>query len=687
MKKIFLFLLLVLVAGSVSAQVADSTATDTVVMDTAAAPGSAAGTEPAREKPGDGSTEETNVEEGDEGNEALRRLRAMREEKEMLTEKLEDAVAYPLNLETENLSSFQVLDSIAENNRFIFTGEDHRVEKLNTVLETKMMKYLNTKGYNYYLMEAGWASAWMVNRYILTGDSAAEQILSTYYSRNFFNMFKGLKEHNDTLPEERKIHAVGLDIERDAPLALRTLMLMLPDKQAPDSLEMFVESLKILASIHVQQAIDFRENDSDDGDMFDFGGYEFEFNYDDDVEAPKYFYFNMVTTIQDLTRRFREKESEFKEYLGPGYTEFERVIKEMENWLIWIGYEQAELPQSWVYREQYMESNFRKFFKDKPEAKGFGQFGRCHITRVTKVGDCGFAFFSSLNKRIITKMPELENQVASIGIFYGGLVSSNRIQDNGNIETLIDQTEKGTATLYMDLQDYGDEMLQTKFSAVIIAKSTRDVEEIDFSEFEFEEGDWQPKRKKANYTVLDANLTLRSIDLTSFNLRTGFRPEKERLENVEFNIVKFDDRLVLRISGGYFPKMEQSNDTTTLTLSGGSFRYGIGYDLMKAKGIDFVPEIGLGYQGLRFRETRKLGPPTLMGTNHSTDMKNPAFIMDARLSVGLAIRPFYFGGFAGYTFDLSKKSWIQAEEPIKDSPKTSFRGVYMGFSFGFMFYD
>ncbi|MDX5320010.1 MAG: erythromycin esterase family protein, partial [Bacteroidota bacterium] len=210
-------------------------------------------------------------EKSDDPNDPFVKLRKQRQERERIDSSLEDVIAYPLNLESPTLGSFQVLDSIADHNRFIFTGEDHRVEKLNTTLEMKMMQYLSTRGYRYYIMEAGWVSAWMVNRYIVDGDSAAEQILSTYYSRNFFNMFKGMKETNDSLKEGEKIRAVGLDIERDAPLALRSLLLMLPDQQAPDSLEMFVESLKILSNIHIQQAMEYAKNASDDDELFDFG--------------------------------------------------------------------------------------------------------------------------------------------------------------------------------------------------------------------------------------------------------------------------------------------------------------------------------------------------------------------------------------------------------------------------------
>jgi len=631
------------------------------------------------EQPSRGIPIEQEAKEEKEESGSLKLLREERLKREILEGNLEEAIAYPLNLETENLSSFQVLDSIADHNRFIFTGEDHRVEKFNTTLETKMMQYLNTKGYQYYLMEAGWVSAYMVNRYILSGDSAAEQILSTYYSHNFFEMFKGLKLTNDSLAPDKKITAVGLDIERDAPLALRTLLLMLPDKQAPDSLEMFVESLKILSAIHIEQALEYAKNADKSDELYDFGGYSFEYDMEDmeEDDAPKFFYFNMIGTIRDLTQRFRGHEAEFKDYLGDGFADFERVIKEMENWLVWVGYEKAELPQSWVYREQYMEGNFRAMFKDKPEAKGFGQFGRCHITRVTKVGDCGFAFFSSLNKRIITKMPELENQLSSIGIFYGGLDGQNKNGDNGNINDLIRLTDKGTANLFMDLNDYGDELLQTKFSAVIVVKSNRYKE--DQTKRREDNIDWQGEDNVS--FSFDFNFIQRSIDFGSFNEFSKFNTNKQELLNsYEFGMTVTVNRIVANIAIGYIPKIQNSPrfDSISQTVGGYNFRYTYGKDLLRSKVFELTPELGIGFMRLKYTEERTNVENSLFGTPNYSEFYNPAFLLDGRINFGMIIGIIEIRGFAGYSFDVSKEAWKQGKNLVLDGPKTSFSGVYSG---------
>ncbi|MDX5319563.1 MAG: hypothetical protein LPK45_00745, partial [Bacteroidota bacterium] len=417
-----------------------------------------------------------------------------------------------------------------------------------------------------------------------------------------------------------------------------------------------------------------------DQELFALGGDEFTIDnaeYEEE-EEPKYFYFNMIKTIQDLTQRFRAKENEFKTYLGPNYADFARAIKEMENWLVWIGYEKDELPQSWVYREQYMEGNFREAFKDKPEAKGFGQFGRCHITRVTKVGDCGFAFFSSLNKRIITKMPELENKLSSIGIFYGGLDNQNKLNDNGNVSDLIRLTDKGTANLFMDLHEYGDEMLRTKFSSVIVVKSNRYKENMD----DILDGDYEfDYEEETDFSFsFDFNvISRRWNDLYDFGNRTYFNSLSPDFMTFELGMTATVDRAVNNIAFGILPmKTNVYTDSINSSLGGWNFRYTWGKDLIRSKTLELTPELGIGYSLVRYTEERKTAESTLLGTPYFSEFRNPAFLFDARVNFGVIVGITEFRFLAGYTYDVSKGAWLQGKNPINNGPQTKFTGFYQG---------
>jgi hypothetical protein len=590
----------------------------------------------------------------------------------------EDIPGYPLNLREDDLSSFEVLDSIADHSRFIFTGEDHRVEKLNTTLELKMMKYLNSRGYRYYLMEAGFASQWLLNRYAVDKDSAAGEVLKNYYSPHFFNMFAGIRKLNDSLPQEQKIHAVALDIERDVPLALRMLWMLLPQQEVSDSMEMFVESLKMFAAIQEARAKDEKENFTGGKDLFDFAEYGDDFPYEGEYvfTEEKYFYFRMVTTVRDLTDRFRKNKEGFEDLLESNYTLFEKVIGELENWLVWINYEQNEMPQSWVYREQYMERNFREFFSGHPEGKGFGQFGRCHITRITKVGDCGFAFFTSLNKRLINKMPELKNKLVSIGIFYPDLEKDRDYKGNKGIESLADRALPGTATLFIDAKELGEQEIAEKFSCIIVVKST-----VRDKRSRTKPGGIREKQVRKGIELIRGG---KQFDFSNLNAQLRY----DLPSRLDFWQIGLD----MRINGGFCTKSaftvysgntSRLGDSAEISLGGWNYHALYGKDLMKASWLDLVPMLGFGIEQLSYKETRHDLSSAYFGNAMRTEYRNPAFYFDGRLELNLNIRFFSLKAFGGYALDVSKQKWRQHNRLVSTSPSTSLSGYYFGFGVSF----
>lgn len=607
-----------------------------------------------------------------------------------------DINGYPLGLgREEGVESFEILDSIATHNRFIFTGEDHRVEGLNTRLEARMMQYLHSKGYDYYLLEAGYATSWMVNQVIQKNNDTLRESLKNYFSPNFYQLFTELEKLNLGKDSRKPIEAVGLDIERNIPIALKMLRYLLPEKSTPDSLEMFTESLRILSSIHEAQGKDNYEAYDEYQDIFEFGTFNFEFSDIDDsyeYQEEKYFFFNSYKTVQELTKEFRRKEQEFKSFLRDNFSDFERVIKELENWQIWIKYEMDGMPQSWVYREQYMEGNFKSFFQDKPEAKGFGQFGRCHTTRITKAGDCGFAFFSSLNKRIITKMPELKNQVASIGIFYPGIEYGNDYTDNGNISELIEASPKGKATLYIDLPDYADSVLQEKFSAIIVAKSNTASSNVNYNADPFMDEEFR--------IGFIAGYQFQNINFNKFNAGTNFGI-KSPVGFVEFGYaVHQNNGFWIENSLGFMTKSQSTFNSDSIpgngqfasrnmTLRGWNYRYSLGGDLLSPRWIDLAPMAGFGYQHLVYEEELINGTQTSLGSNASTKFTNPSFYLDFRLNLNFNSRWITLSTYTGYLLDLSDSRWLLNRQKVNSNVRTSqnnwFYGATLGINFNNMY--
>ena len=120
---------------------------------------------------------------------------------------------------SNNYSDLDILKYKLNDKEIILTGEVHGV-KSNKKLEMKLMKYLKQKiNIKYYLMETPYSQAYILNKYLETGD---EQILKTYfkccedttrYTVDEYNFIKELYEFNKQFDDNNKIQVVGVDIE------------------------------------------------------------------------------------------------------------------------------------------------------------------------------------------------------------------------------------------------------------------------------------------------------------------------------------------------------------------------------------------------------------------------------------------------------------------------------------------
>jgi hypothetical protein len=605
-------------------------------------------------------------------------------QEDSLAKNLEDIMGYVLDVEdNEDYSTFQVLDSFVKNKHLVITGEDHRFEKFNTKLELKLAKYLQSQGYRYYLMEAGFASTWMLNR-LLMGDTLIGNAQHNFYTKRFSKLFNGLKDHNATLDSANKIVAVGIDIERNVPLALKMLVSLLPQKPAGDSLGLFIESLKVITAIEEEKIRKARDMERDDD------GDESEEPEEEPEEESEYpgddnilFYFNMVNTVEGLISEYRDKEKEMNAFLGENQVLFSRVILELERWLVWIGYERKDMPQSWVYREQYMENNLQLFFKENPDARCFGQFGRCHITRVPQMRDCSFAFFNSLTLRVKTSVPQLSDGILSIGIFYPDKEGDSEWRDNGNISELARMGREGAVTLFTELEGYVERQLSDKFNMVMVMRDKR--YSSDFT------GDYQdyvnlPKKKSRLLQGMNFGVGMKVYDFSELRNTVGQNLSDERL----FFEIGFYNHMnkgfCSKSTAFILPQQEYSaGDTGTIWMSGWGYKGYFGADLVRARSFDLIPSLGFGFEGLTLSYLDKSNKSGLFGENPRTEFKNPAFILDGRLEANLNVKRLGISLFGGYTLDVSKKKWRQAGGLVTTGPNTSLSGYYAGFALALHF--
>jgi len=120
-------------------------------------------------------------------------------------------------------------------------GETHGFAEIRD-LDFALLQHLHrTAGVRYYLMEAGPSHAWFINRYLETGDEQMLVVIFTdpvmkgtfNWTREHRSFWKLVRAWNDSLPEEDRVRAVGVDVEHQAATAAACLRRLLPNTAPP----------------------------------------------------------------------------------------------------------------------------------------------------------------------------------------------------------------------------------------------------------------------------------------------------------------------------------------------------------------------------------------------------------------------------------------------------------------------
>ena len=126
----------------------------------------------------------------------------------------------------------------ADNYRFFFAGEIHQQTMIYPA-KKMMLQYLHeNQGVNYLLMEEGMGAGLLIDHYIQTGD---EEILNFALeckkglhtdAEPERDLWQWLYEYNSQQPEDKKIHAIGIDAEFNINAMIKGISLLVeqPDK-------------------------------------------------------------------------------------------------------------------------------------------------------------------------------------------------------------------------------------------------------------------------------------------------------------------------------------------------------------------------------------------------------------------------------------------------------------------------
>lgn len=580
----------------------------------------------------------------------------------------------------DDFKTFSMLDSMVPNHSVFFTGENHNFRTSNYKLQLKMLKYLYQKtGVRHLFLEFGVSRGWLVNSYIQTGDSTIFKILEDYSYDEYALLYKGLMEFNKTLPEGKKIMVHGIDIERSFSTPIKAMSMILPNKKAPASILLNIETLKALSG-----KVDDEHNANNEEDEEGKSSI-YNYNYNDGSR------YNTDNTLKLILNDYDSLKSVYQNYLGDNAPLFDEMMEGVKAEFKRNEYLNSSAMQSFIYREQFMYDHLLALVQKYPGDKFYGQFGRCHTPVNAQDKWCDFYFFNSLATRLNSSEEEvLKDKVMSIGIYYPQSTSFeiDATQDDNLVKLFEKHGKEGLKLMQIEKGDSLFKGVDDKYQFLIVnydgykLEETIDPIEKDYSTYdEFEYGFTFPN--------IEGHLGFLFMNLESLSstFETHGLPVMKAPQMIYGGAVTlYEDWFMYgSVSFHILPKtINRYNDTSQLSFNGMFLKGYLGYDATTSEVFNIIPRIGIGYGNLKFVQEFDNDLPINATTNifnqapgNTIHYSNSAILLDPSVDIRFNIRYIAIGFNAGYQIDLSEKTWISDRAGfVQDSPKTSLSGLY-----------
>ncbi len=152
----------------------------------------------------------------------------------------------PFNFDTKELNGVDF-----DKYNVILIGESHEVSK-NTDVRLFFIKYLyENYGIRYIINEEGYSDSMLLNKFLETGDiSIAKKLVEVYestfnYTKEIYDFYLDLYEYNKTLPEDKKLFFIGVDVQHNKQIGIEYLLSLFNDSEnLPQPIKTDIEVLK-----------------------------------------------------------------------------------------------------------------------------------------------------------------------------------------------------------------------------------------------------------------------------------------------------------------------------------------------------------------------------------------------------------------------------------------------------------
>lgn len=267
-----------------------------------------------------------------------------------------------------------------ENYRVFLTGEEHARLKSYQMKKNMLMYFYEEYGTRYILCETGIGTGIVLEEYIQNGD---EDLLNMFmrlilktvsYTKEEEEFWRWLYEYNQSLPENDKLHIIGVDLDFQRKTAIKGLSLLIDTTKTPDeSIATVVDQLEQVDPL-----------------LFD----SFPELLEEHQEAFIDLFGNNYVWAEQLSRSFQAT------------NEFRAHQSELSN------------DRSYDLRDKFMMENFLFALEQFPEAIFFGQFGAEHIYQSACETLSFTANYQRFGMLLNKEGSPVQNQVCSILYIY-----------------------------------------------------------------------------------------------------------------------------------------------------------------------------------------------------------------------------------------------------------------------------
>lgn len=572
---------------------------------------------------------------------------------------------------SESSKEIAVLDSIVFNKSLILTGENHQYNELNAIVKMSMIRYLHTKGFNYFGVEFGYGFGQFCDEYVKTGDSSIMKNLEDIgVDFQFLNLLREIKTFNDSLSADEKVNVVGVDYTRFPYFALQSVEHTLLKNGIDKSKHEYFEDLKSVASMrYTNDDIGFYPNYTTNFEDFDFKQGFKSYQY-------KLFRYSAKKLVED----FYTDSLFFKTSLGE---EYNRTKKTMDDLLETIRWSEGEgvTVQSHLERERHLAKRTLEVFENDSSAKFFGQFGKCHIR--TKVYEAGcYAFdVKSFFQRIAEKDSTWRKNMLNIPLLYNQNGDYSLDQDYKALKSLKGVIQDSSFYLYENergVLQYDDGVEKEAKYAIVISKRNSSYFDGNRSTYEPRKNPYRDYEEYMGFGLdFEYNNYLPNNVNQDFGQNIFQNPQQAIVARLQ-TFMNYGDFIM-----GASVSIPQKINQDSLQLNFTNYRVfmGGGVSSIYRKRFTLYHNINLFAGSAKIVEEVTLADPnssiqTWSDEKISTKYRNPYIGFELNTGMKLKFEPISIDIEGGYRLDVSNLKWRNSGI-INSSAPTSFSGWYI----------